>query len=126
LLPARVYSAASFHSFLIASSLLSRFGKHHHPLPASRSESEQKLAAISALMSDFSSKVLTQSETIESVFATTQQSTMHLERGQNELKVPPPCDGVGFRMCHSGKFYRCERTLEAFVFKRLFVFTIFD
>ncbi len=41
-------------------------------------------------MSDFSSKVLTQSETIESVFATTQQSTVHLERGQNELKVPPP------------------------------------
>ena len=52
-----------------------------------RSTTESKLAAISALMSDFSTKVLEQAETIESVLDDTRRSTVHLDRGQQELRV---------------------------------------
>ena len=51
------------------------------------SASETKLAAISALMSDFSTRVMEQAETIDSVLDLTQQSTEHLDRGQKELLV---------------------------------------
>ena len=47
-------------------------------------------------MSDFSTKVLEQAETIESVLDDTRRSTVHLDRGQQELRVRAAC-----RLCFS-------------------------
>jgi hypothetical protein len=87
------------------------------------SASETKLAAISALMSDFSTRVMEQAETIDSVLDLTQQSTEHLDRGQKELLVLAIFEFRSLVLCFSSltaKLLIRKRRSRAFIFACLF------